>query len=82
MGEGTVAAVAKDLIDASYGWGRYVCRLETRDVPGDHITVLERPNAERLADTLRPRLALAETAAPVMAVGAGETGPAPQLSGR
>src|SRR5436305_6289937 len=46
-----------DLIDPSYGWGRYVDRLEIRDVHGDHATVLSRPNVRVLADTLRPRLA-------------------------
>jgi acetoacetyl-CoA synthetase len=55
--EATVATVGKDLVDPTYGWGGYVSRLDSRDVPGDHVTVLERPNVQVLVDTLRSRLA-------------------------
>jgi amino acid adenylation domain-containing protein len=45
-----------DVADRTYGWGALSPRLETCDVPGDHISILRPPNVTTLARRLRPAL--------------------------
>lgn len=50
-----------DLRDPGYGWSRYVSALREFDVPGDHTSMLEQPNVQRIAEALAPFLERART---------------------
>jgi amino acid adenylation domain-containing protein len=52
----TFAEHAQYLIDPTYGWGERVGRLEIHDVPGAHVTHLQRPHVDAVAGALRPYL--------------------------
>ncbi len=52
----SVASLGNELSDPTYGWGRHVARLQTVDVPGDHVGILKAPNVGALAHDLRRRL--------------------------
>ena len=41
------------LVDPELGWGGLVERLDIREVPGDHLTLLTKPHVETLAAELR-----------------------------
>ncbi len=44
-------------LSPDYGWGKCLAgRLETRDVPGDHMSLVEAEHVDRLAEALRPFL--------------------------
>jgi thioesterase domain-containing protein/acyl carrier protein len=45
-----------DISDPTYGWGSFVRRLETCDVEGDHLSILQEPHVAELARLLLTRL--------------------------
>jgi thioesterase domain-containing protein len=46
--------------DPEYGWGGLATRLETHEVPGNHIDMFLEPNVEILAAKLRACLLAAQ----------------------
>jgi amino acid adenylation domain-containing protein len=54
--ESTFSDYSQYLIDPTYGWGGRVGRLEIHDVPGAHVTHLQRPHVDAVAGALRPYL--------------------------
>ena len=49
-------AYSEDLVDETWGWGRHIADLQVCNVPGAHLTHLQRPNVHALARSLRPHL--------------------------
>lgn len=45
-----------DVADPTYGWGALVPQLRTCDVPGDHLSILKKPNVAILAKQLHLHL--------------------------
>ena len=49
-------SAAMFLVDPALGWSGLIERLEIREVPGDHATLLAKPHVQTLAAELKARL--------------------------
>ncbi len=54
--ETTLNEFSRYLIDPTYGWGERVGHLQIHDVPGAHVSHLQRPHVDAVASALRPYL--------------------------
>ena len=58
-----MVANARHVPGPRYGWERHVQDLHVEDVPGGHLSMLEPPHVQTLADRVRKHLADAADAA-------------------
>jgi thioesterase domain-containing protein len=54
----TVSSLGHELVDPSYGWGRYASRLAILDVPGGHLGTLSPPAVGVVAREMRALVGL------------------------